>query len=499
MAEETTAGLGEALGLQTSATPYSGSPIFRGLQTGLQYEMKREALKAKEAAEEEKKRLAFEKSVTSPTYPRVGKRWQKSLESIGKETLYGMYDAASKGDREMQQEFRMKGQILGNSIAAQNDYENKIRNSKALLPKTVSQSLDSDDDTGITQTDYKWHDYIEPVDMGMIGGNQRYSFNLLEEVQPMDIRKENATVINDMLSDKPLTETGASLRNYFGAKKELNKEDLKKLSTILVGQNLQYRNNLLVKFEDEGKKILQNYINKGLQYDEAKERALEDLAFNKIKEVYEPKYEVKPLPKAKDKWSTTANQMFSKVNPQAAIGDVNFVKAVVRSTTGRTLSDDAANSVISKAGYNPEYQSVSLPEKIEVTLEDERGNPVKMVVSQLIDVDNFEDPEYNGVYVVGTSSMIGGGDAQFKIGNIAFNKIVKLSSNNIGSLASANKIDTKELVSVINEKTKREFIPPSIIEGTIVQKRSGGKSTSTGGGKGKGKGNNIPSTNVSSR
>jgi hypothetical protein len=116
-------------------------------------------------------------------------------------------------------------------------------------------------------------------------------------------------------------------------------------------------------------------------------------------------------------------------------------------------------------------------------LEDERGNPVKMVVSQLIDVDNFEDPEYNGVYVVGTSSMIGGGDAQFKIGNIAFNKIVKLSSNNIGSLASANKIDTKELVSVINEKTKREFIPPSIIEGTIVQKRSGGKSTSTGGGK----------------
>lgn len=483
MAEETTAGLGEALGLQTSATPYSGSPIFRGLQTGLQYEMKREALKAKEAAEEEKKRLAFEKSITSPIYPRVGKRWQKAMEYVASETLYGMHDAANRRDRVMQEEFKTKGRILGNSIAAQNDYENRIRNSKSILPKTVSQSLDSDDDTGITQTDYKWHDYIQPVDMGMIGANQRYSFNLLQEVQPMDIRKENAALIKDMRSNQPLTETGTFLRNYFGVKQELSDDDLKEAAHILVGQNSRYRINTLREFEDEGKKILQNYINKGLQYDEAKELALEDLAFNKLKEVNEPKYEIRPLPKAKDKWSTTANQMFSKVNPQAAIGDVNFVKAVVRSTTGKTLSDDGVNSIISRAGYNPEYQSVSLPEKIEVTLEDERGNPVKMVVSQLIDVDNFENPELNGVYIVGTSSMIGqGGDAQFKIGNIAFNKIVKLSSNNIGSLASANKIDTKELVSVINEKTKREFIPPSIIEGTIVQKRSGGKSTSTGGG-----------------
>jgi hypothetical protein len=499
MAEETTAGLGEALGLQTSATPYSGSPIFRGLQTGLQYEMKREALKAKEAAEEEKKRLAFEKSVTSPTYPRVGKRWQKSLESIGKETLYGMYDAASKGDREMQQEFRMKGQILGNSIAAQNDYENKIRNSKALLPKTVSQSLDSDDDTGITQTDYKWHDYIEPVDMGMIGGNQRYSFNLLEEVQPMDIRKENATVINDMLSDKPLTETGASLRNYFGAKKELNKEDLKKLSTILVGQNLQYRNNLLVKFEDEGKKILQNYINKGLQYDEAKERALEDLAFNKIKEVYEPKFTYKGV-NVGDSLTGYRKRIFDEINTETLpVGDaVGMVTKIVMDKKGLTNKlgvEGGVETVLSpEIQRGAEYQMVVLPINTKrVKLKTTGGQMVDMVPETFVEINNYVGDDINGIYVLGSTSVLGGNDVDFNIKGFKFNKAVKVTNENIGSIATSKGMSVKDLAEFVNAKVGYDYITPQITQ------TKANKSTSTGGGKGKGKGNNIPSTNVSSR
>jgi len=478
MAEETTAGLGEALGLQTSATPYSGSPIFRGLQTGLQYEMKREALKAKEAAEEQKRRLAFEKSVTSPTYPRVSKRWQKSLEDVGKETLYGMYDAASKGDREMQQEFRMKGQILGNSIAAQNDYENKIRNSKALLPKTVSQSLDSDDDTDIAQTDYKWHDYIEPVDMGMIGGNQRYSFNVLDEVQPMDIRKENATVINDMLSDKPLTETGASLRNYFGAKKELNEEDLKKLSTILVGQNLQYRNNLLVKFEDEGKKILQNYINKGLQYDEAKERALEDLAFNKIKEVYEPKFTYKGV--GTDKLSGYQKKVFDEINtevtPVSQTGDL--LSAIITNETGGQKGGTLAGleQFLNQANnIGEEYQVVVLPNASKrVSIPTPKGN-INMTAERFVQINNL-DPKYNGIYILGNTTQLGGSDVSFKVNGLSFNKAVKLTNENIGSLATSKGLSVEDLQRFVNAKVA-DFITSDIT------RTKANKSTSTGGGK----------------
>jgi hypothetical protein len=490
MAEETTAGLGEALGLQTSATPYSGSPIFRGLQTGLQYEMKREALKAKEAEAEEKKLKEFSKYVTKPKIPVVGPRLSKRMEETALRTKNEMFNAASVGDKQGADDAYIIGTVEANKIQEIYKNEENILRSQTLLPTEIANAIGSgkDDNTTFEKLPKDWYEHISPVFLPDVGGSPFATISVVRESKPINMDKINDDIIDDVLSDQPLTATGTFVRNYFGVKQELNDKQIRGIAKTLINQNLEYRDNALTRKVKKGIPLRDKYVMSGLPISEAKERALEDLIFADLKERYQAKHSVRPLPKPKDKWSTTANQMFSKVNPQAAIGDVNFVKAVYRSNTGEALSDDAANSVISRAGYNPEYQSVALSEKSEVTLEDEKGNPVKMVVNQLIDVDNFENPELNGVYIVGTSSMIGqGGDVQFKIGNIAFNKIVKLTPNNIGSLASASKIDTKEFVSVINEKTKREFIPLSIIEGTIVQKRGGGKSTSTGGGKGKGK------------
>jgi hypothetical protein len=483
MAEETTAGLGEALGLQTSATPYSGSPIFRGLQTGLQYEMKREALKAKEAAEEEKKRLAFEKSITSPIYPRVGKRWQKAMEHVASETLYGMHDAANRRDRVMQEEFKTKGRILGNSIAAQNDYENRIRNSKAILPKTVSQSLDSDDDTGITQTDYKWHDYIQPVDMGMIGANQRYSFNLLQEVQPMDIRKENAALIKDMRSNQPLTETGTFLRNYFGVKQELSDDDLKEAAHILVGQNSRYRINTLREFEDEGKKILQNYIKKGLQYDEAKELALEDLAFNKLKEVNEPIYKYKGE-NEKDSLPGYKKRIFDEINTETlpvadAVGMVTKIVMDKKGLKNKLGVEGGVKTVLSpEIQSGAEYQMVVLPiDKKRVKLKTTGGQMVDMVPETFVEINNYVGDDINGIYVLGSTSVLGGNDVDFNIKGFKFNKAVKVTNENIGSIATSKGMSVKDLAEFVNAKVGYEYITPQITQ------TKANKSTSTGGGK----------------
>jgi hypothetical protein len=319
--------------------------------------------------------------------------------------------------------------------------------------------------------------------MGMIGGNQRYSFNVLDEVQPMDIRKENATLIKDMRSNQPLTDTGAMMRNYIGAKQELNDTDLKKIATELVGQNLQYRNNLLVKFEDEGKKILKSYVDKGFQYDEAKKRALKDLAFNKLKEVYEPKYIYKGV-NVGDSLTGYRKRIFDEINTETLpVGDaVGMVTKIVMDKKGLTKKlgvEGGVETVLSpEIQRGAEYQMVVLPINTKrVKLKTTGGQMVDMVPETFVEINNYVGDDINGIYVLGSTSVLGGNDVDFNIKGFKFNKAVKVTNENIGSIATSKGMSVKDLAEFVNAKVGYDYITPQITQ------TKANKSTSTGGGK----------------
>ena len=98
-----------------------------------------------------------------------------------------------------------------------------------------------------------------------------------------------------------------------------------------------------------------------------------------------------------------------------------------------------------------------------------------MTAERFVQINNL-DPKYNGIYILGNTTQLGGSDVSFKVNGLSFNKAVKLTNENIGSLATSKGLSVEDLQRFVNAKVA-DFITSDIT------RTKANKSTSTGGGK----------------
>jgi len=153
MAEESTAGLGEAIGLQTNARPYSGGAITRGVQFGMQQELKRAALEANKAAKDDKKRMLAMKAIK-----RVGAgKFNPILKPIADQIVGEYYSQAPlSGDPLEQQEMGelAKQEIMGLAKVQEQVYDKMINAAQQgyILPSKAIEGLSSYDNKKLAES-----------------------------------------------------------------------------------------------------------------------------------------------------------------------------------------------------------------------------------------------------------------------------------------------------------------------------------------------------------
>ena len=290
MAEETV-GIGDALGLQTNAsTGYTGAPLTRAVQMGIQTQMKQDALAAKQAAEQEKLAKELNKYITPPPTQRVSPRWQKANEEVATGGFYRMFQ-----NQNNRYEFgvqKIKTELEAKTIAEQDAYENAVLSRKTLLPKEIRDGVVNDDDGKLKKVDYNWHDYVSPVPVRYTKADgtasEKLSFHANREVPSINFADYNSDIIKARLGGQPKTEIGMVFQNTLGTKKELTDKDLREIASIVIDQDDVAFDNLKGQYEKEGKKYLQQYLAKGKEYEEAKDLALKDVEYDLLKQVYKP-------------------------------------------------------------------------------------------------------------------------------------------------------------------------------------------------------------------
>lgn len=290
MAEET-AGIGGALGLQTNAsTGYTGAPLTRAVQMGIQTQMKQDALAAKQAAEQEKLAKELNKYITPPTTQRVSPRWQKANEEVATGGYYRMFQ--NQNNKYEQGVQKIKTELEAKTIAEQDAYENAVLSRKTLLPKEIRDGVVNDDDGKLKKVDYNWHDYVSPVPVRYTKADgtasEKLSFHANREVPSINFADYNSDIIKARLGGQPKTEIGMVFQNTLGTKKELTDNDLREIASIVVDQDDVAFDNLKGQYEKEGKKYLQQYLTQGKEYEEAKDLALKDVEYDLLKQVYKP-------------------------------------------------------------------------------------------------------------------------------------------------------------------------------------------------------------------
>ncbi len=293
---ENTADLGEAIGLQTEAQPYSGNAITKGIQSGIQNQLRKDLAAAQKKQAAEAKRAAVIANIKPVGLPALSKRNAGAARKIVEDGLVKSFDFITKGDKMGSTMAAIQTESDVGQIQKLDNYEQSYLNSRKLLPSRLVKALSSESPTAMSENnvDFDYFDFITPNNV--LG---RESFIVNRDVDDINIEQTNRSVLKEVTSGKPLTLTGSRILEKYGAVKNLNDKDLEDISSILINQDQQYRDNTLVKYEDRVKKRMDFYLQKDQDIDirEAKELALEDVAFENLKKVYNPKYSLVAVPK----------------------------------------------------------------------------------------------------------------------------------------------------------------------------------------------------------
>ncbi len=218
MAEDT-AGLGEALGLQTnSQTSYSGAPLQRAVQMGIQTQMKQDAMAAKQAAQEEKLKREIEKSIVIKT-PKMRKPY---LDEFNK--VYPEFIAKAKSDPTNARFVLKEAEDFGNYLKQKSDYDDKVIasafNTGTLVDKDIIAAVNSDDATKRKGVRTELGDVYVPTDE-----NDPVPSFTVTAIPKVDLSKAYQQDINEALKSKGWDEAGGLNEQYYRAIKSLTNEE----------------------------------------------------------------------------------------------------------------------------------------------------------------------------------------------------------------------------------------------------------------------------------
>lgn len=216
---ESSSQLGEALGLQTNfQTSYSGAPIQRAVQMGIQNQMKQDVMAAKQAAQEEKLKKEIEKGIVIKT-PKMRKPY---LDEFNK--VYTEFIAKAKSDPTNARFVLKEAEDFGNYLKQKSDYDDKVVasafNTGTLVDKDIIAAVNSDDATKRKGVRTELGDVYVPTDE-----NDPVPSFTVTAIPKVDLSKAYQQDINDALKAKGWDEAGGFNEQYYKAIKSLTNEE----------------------------------------------------------------------------------------------------------------------------------------------------------------------------------------------------------------------------------------------------------------------------------
>lgn len=141
---ENTADLGEAIGLQTEAQPYSGNAITKGIQSGIQNQLRKDLAAAQKKQAAEAKRAAVIANIKPVNQSALTKRWASDGLNLTQGSYAKAVDLTNNGDKMGATMVMTQAESDLGQIQKQDAYEQLVLKSKVLLPKKAVTALSSD-------------------------------------------------------------------------------------------------------------------------------------------------------------------------------------------------------------------------------------------------------------------------------------------------------------------------------------------------------------------
>ncbi len=222
---ETTAGLGESLGLQTNSTSsYNGAPLQRAVQMGMQAQLRQDALAAKQVAEKDKLAKEIDKYITFKG-AKLRKPYsdivRKEIAQVKAEALMNPSEARMIMDDYTQRVYDLK-------VRSDDDDRliNTGLNASNLSDPMVINAIKSDNLDDRKKIDVRLSDIYTPDN----------SFDnvptfTVTSIPKIDLKREYQKDIETLLRSKGWDESGGLNEQYYKAIKSLDNEELTYLAT----------------------------------------------------------------------------------------------------------------------------------------------------------------------------------------------------------------------------------------------------------------------------
>lgn len=281
--------LAEAIGLQTQATPYRGTPVTTGIRINQENELRKQLKQAEIDAKKQRVKDARNKAITI-TPPPVSQRWASDVTNEAIDTYHGMMDERDANNPSAEWSRHQQGLGNINSMSKTDQFEIDLLKSGTVLPKHIVNMLNSKDAVSESKAlngfDPDIHDYIKVVD----APRGRKTVRLIYEPKPVNLNDEYNSLLKSALGLEQSNKIGTDFAGYYGVKKDLEDEDFNRLATTFVDFDKDSNATLSRDSDNRTTEYKKDFQMRGLPLDQAVRAAKIKVVNEDLKAKYAPMF-----------------------------------------------------------------------------------------------------------------------------------------------------------------------------------------------------------------